>query len=72
MTRAFRPDESASHLYLRRVKSFVRSSFPYGKHDDQVDSTSQALAWIKAGVCAPGMGLFNFIKEAAEALRPRR
>jgi predicted phage terminase large subunit-like protein len=48
------------------------TSFPYGKHDDQVDSTSQALAWIKAGVCAPGMGMFHFIKEAAEALHPRQ
>ena len=48
------------------------TSFPYGKYSDRVDSTSQALAWIKAGVCAPGMGLFNFMKEAAEALRPRQ
>ena len=28
------------------------TSFPGGKHDDQVDSTSQALAWIRSSACS--------------------
>ncbi len=27
------------------------TTFPHGKHDDQADSTSQALDWIKTGYC---------------------
>ena len=42
------------------------TSFPKAKYDDQVDSTSQALAWIKQGFWGPHMGLFNYYKENAE------
>jgi predicted phage terminase large subunit-like protein len=41
------------------------TSFPKAKHSDQVDSTSQALAWIKSGLWGPGMGLYNFYKGEA-------
>ncbi|MGE3703485.1 MAG: phage terminase large subunit [Hyphomicrobiaceae bacterium] len=46
--------------------------FPFGPHDDQVDSTSQALGWIATDAWANGMGLFHLvIREAAaiEALK---
>ena len=36
--------------YLREL-----TLFPAGRHDDQVDSTAQALAWIKSRPRAPGM-----------------
>ena len=42
------------------------TSFPKAKHADQVDSTSQALAWIKSAMYGPGMGLFYYMKEQAE------
>ena len=48
------------------------TSFPKAKHSDQVDSTSQALAWIKSGLWGPGMGLFNFYKQEAEGLAGHR
>lgn len=41
------------------------TSFPKAKYDDQVDSTSQAMAWIAAGMWAPGMGVFNYYREQA-------
>jgi len=41
--------------------------FPNGKYDDQVDSTSQALDWFKAGF--PCAGIFQYYKEEAERLR---
>jgi hypothetical protein len=47
-------------------------AFPVGLHDDQVDSTSQALGWIATDAWANGMGLFHLvIREAAaiEALK---
>ena len=47
------------------------TTFPKGKHDDQVDSTSQALAWIKSGMWANGMGVFMWYKEQAEKLARR-
>jgi predicted phage terminase large subunit-like protein len=47
------------------------TTFPKGKHDDQVDSTSQALAWIKSGLWANGMGVFMWYKEQAEKLQQR-
>jgi phage terminase large subunit-like protein len=35
------------------------TTFPAGKHDDQVDSTAQALHWIKVGRPAvPGLVLW--------------
>jgi predicted phage terminase large subunit-like protein len=48
------------------------TTFPKGKHDDQVDSTSQALAWIKSGMWANGMGIFMWYKEQAERQQCRR
>jgi predicted phage terminase large subunit-like protein len=36
--------------YLREV-----TLFPAGRHDDQVDSTAQALAWMRSRPRAPGM-----------------
>ncbi len=42
------------------------TSFPKAKYDDQVDSTSQALAWTKTSLYGPGMGLFNLLKEQNE------
>ena len=40
--------------------------FPKGKHDDQVDSTSQALDWVKQRYMGPGMGLWLYYKEMFE------
>ena len=47
------------------------TSFPMAKYDDQVDSTSQALAWIKCGMWGDGMGLFLWYKQEAEKIRRR-
>ena len=45
--------------------------FPNGKHDDQVDSTAQALAWTK--IRPPGLGWIDYYRELAEqANGPRR
>ena len=43
-------------------------SFPSTRHDDQVDSTSQALAWIR-GQAIAGAGLREFYRQEAEATR---
>jgi predicted phage terminase large subunit-like protein len=43
------------------------TTFPRGKYDDQVDSTSQALAWIKVGMWTSGMGVYQYMKEMAMA-----
>ncbi len=42
--------------------------FPYGKHDDQVDSTAQMLDWFKQVGRQPG-GLYHYYKTLAEELR---
>jgi hypothetical protein len=39
--------------YLHELKTF-----PLGKNDDQVDSTSQALDWIRLRYHGPGMGIY--------------
>lgn len=39
------------------------TSFPRGKHDDQVDSTSQALDWFKQRCLAPVCGLIEYYKQ---------
>jgi predicted phage terminase large subunit-like protein len=39
------------------------ASFPMGKHDDQADSTSQALDWSKLRYLGPGMGIFHYYRE---------
>jgi hypothetical protein len=44
------------------------TTFPKGKHDDQADSTSQALDWVRQGYWGPGMGLFNYIRMEYEEL----
>ena len=40
--------------------------FPNGKYDDQVDSTSQALDWVKNAMCHNG--LFEYYRQEAEKL----
>lgn len=45
------------------------TSFPFGRHDDQVDSTSQALAWMTSSLWGPGMGVLGYYRELAEAQR---
>jgi phage terminase large subunit-like protein len=42
------------------------TTFPKGKYDDQVDSTSHALEWIKSGMWGSGMGHFYYMKELYE------
>jgi predicted phage terminase large subunit-like protein len=43
--------------------------FPRGKHDDQVDSTSQFLEWFKQPM--PGAGIFEFTKQLARETAAR-
>jgi predicted phage terminase large subunit-like protein len=45
------------------------TSFPYGKHDDQVDSTSQALEWIQQRMAVSG--LFQYYENLADEKRRR-
>ncbi len=47
--------------YLHEV-----ASFPRAKYDDQVDSTSQALAWIKEQSMNSGLGYIEYLKRQAE------
>ncbi|HET9365434.1 MAG TPA: phage terminase large subunit [Candidatus Angelobacter sp.] len=42
--------------------------FNKGKYDDQVDSTSQAMDWIRQGYWGDGMGIFNFYRMEYEKL----
>jgi predicted phage terminase large subunit-like protein len=44
------------------------TTFPKGKHDDQADSTSQALDWIRQGYWGPGMGILNYYRQEYEKL----
>lgn len=39
------------------LTDYVRelTAFPLGRHDDQVDSTSQALAWFNPRIADPGL-----------------
>ena len=41
--------------------------FPAGRHDDQVDSTAQALAWTK--IRPPGWGFLEYMRQQAERAR---
>jgi predicted phage terminase large subunit-like protein len=43
--------------------------FNKGKYDDQVDSTSQALDWVRQGYWGPHMGIFNYYRDLAEKVR---
>ena len=42
------------------------TTFPRGKHDDQVDSTSQALGWLKTPM--PHYGIYELYRRQYEAL----
>jgi predicted phage terminase large subunit-like protein len=42
------------------------TTFPRGKYDDQVDSTSQALGWLKTPM--PHYGIYEFYRRQALAL----
>jgi predicted phage terminase large subunit-like protein len=44
------------------------TTFPKGKHDDQTDSTSQALDWVRQGYWGPGMGIFNYYRMEHEKM----
>jgi predicted phage terminase large subunit-like protein len=46
-------------------------TFNHGKHDDQVDSTSQALNWFKDRMCEPGI-LVYYREEAIKAWQQGR
>jgi predicted phage terminase large subunit-like protein len=48
------------------------TSFPMSRYKDQVDSTSQALAWINKGLWGPGKGLYYYYKAEAERLERER
>jgi predicted phage terminase large subunit-like protein len=48
------------------------TTFPKGKHDDQADSTSQALDWVRQGYWGPGMGIFNYYRLEYEKLMKER
>jgi predicted phage terminase large subunit-like protein len=48
------------------------TSFPQNKHADQVDSTSQALAWMVRGVWGPGKNLYYMLKAEHERLVQER
>ena len=45
------------------------TSFPPGKHDDQADSTSQALDWFKQESRTRTYGLLEYYKREAERLK---
>jgi predicted phage terminase large subunit-like protein len=49
------------HDYLNELMTF-----PKGKYNDQVDSTSQALAWIKVGINSNCLGFYYYMKSRAE------
>jgi hypothetical protein len=60
-------------LFVRRptdLPEYVHelTTFPKGKHDDQADSTSQALDWVRQGYWGPGMGIFNYYRIAPEKM----
>jgi predicted phage terminase large subunit-like protein len=60
--RVFLPHEAAwLPDYLHEV-----AMFPKGRHDDQVDSTAQALAYVSQPTCAEG--ILNFMRQ--ELLKP--
>lgn len=44
--------------------------FPAGRHNDQVDSTAQALAWSKQRL--PGWGFLEYMRQEAERVRGAR
>jgi hypothetical protein len=46
------------------------STFPKSKYDDQVDSTSQALEWLKRRV--PGWGILQYYADLVEETQNQR
>lgn len=49
------------HDYIHEI-----TTFPGSKHDDQVDSTAQALAWLRTPL--PGAGWIEFFKQEDERM----
>ncbi len=50
---------------------FELAVFPNGKYDDQADSTSQALAWIRDGYDKNTLGVIDYLKQLdAETTSP--
>lgn len=45
------------------------TTFPNGKHDDQADSTSQALDWFKQDAARGVYGLLEYYKREAERIK---
>ena len=45
------------------------TTFPKGRHDDQVDSTAQMLDWFKRGSGEPTDGIWHYYKELAQQAR---
>lgn len=43
------------------------STFPNGKYDDQVDSTSQALDWFKSSSSSDRLGFIEYLKASSKA-----
>jgi hypothetical protein len=46
------------------------TSFPKGKYNDQCDSTSQALSWVKSG--SAHNGFFKWLELEAEKAKKER
>ena len=42
-------------------------TFPRGRHDDQVDSMSQAISWFKTGRWSGGRGILEFYQKKIDA-----
>jgi predicted phage terminase large subunit-like protein len=52
--------------YLREI-----AIFPNGKHDDQVDSTAQALDWVKRSALNPFQSYLEYYRQEVEKARGR-
>jgi hypothetical protein len=60
------PDAPWLSAYLHEL-----TTFPNGRHDDQVDSTAQMLDWFKRAGSGPSSnaGIYQLYKELAEQAR---
>jgi hypothetical protein len=55
------------------LAQYLLTSFPKGRHDDQVDSTAQLLDWFKRGRGpSSNAGIFELYRMQAEAARGRQ
>jgi len=46
------------------------TTFPNGKHDDQVDSTAQMLGWFKSAAREPGfLGYYRMLARLREGVQ---